>query len=125
MWNRTVNVVFVSNMQRTMWIIIIFDGQQMLSIFMLSFFLVPVGCYHLCYHLMLSFIVIISPLFLFPENVTHSHCYTVVLKMSSKHNIVTIPYELFTICLMLAEIPLLLNKCYCQALRSDVGKKNI
>jgi hypothetical protein len=32
---------------------------------MLSFFLVTVGCYHLCYHLMLSFIVIISPLFSF------------------------------------------------------------
>ena len=33
--------------------------------FVLSFFLVPVGCYHLCYHLMLSFFVIISPLFSF------------------------------------------------------------
>jgi hypothetical protein len=51
------------------------------------------------------------------------HCYIVVPKMSSKHNIVTILYELSTICLMLAEIHLLLNKCYCQALRSDVGKK--
>ncbi len=48
--------------------VIIFDGQQMSAnfiIFMLSFFLVPVGCYHLCYLLMLSFIVIISPLFSF------------------------------------------------------------
>jgi hypothetical protein len=32
---------------------------------MLSFFLVPVGCYHLCYHLMLSFIASISPPFSF------------------------------------------------------------
>ncbi len=37
-------------------------------IFVLSFFLVQDGCYHLCYHLMLSFFVIISPFFLFPEN---------------------------------------------------------
>jgi hypothetical protein len=42
------------------------------SLQMLSFFLVQDGCYHLCYHLMLSFFVIISPFFLFPENVTHS-----------------------------------------------------
>jgi hypothetical protein len=41
-------------------------------IFVLSFFHVQHGCYHFCYHLMLSFFVIISPLFLFPENVTHS-----------------------------------------------------
>ncbi len=41
-------------------------------IFVLSFFLVQHGCYHLCYHLMLLFFVIISPFFLFPENVTHS-----------------------------------------------------
>jgi hypothetical protein len=34
-------------------------------IFVLSFFLVQDGCYHLCYHLMLSFFVIISPLFSF------------------------------------------------------------
>ncbi len=34
-------------------------------IFMLSFSLVHILCYHLCYHLMLSFIVIISPLFSF------------------------------------------------------------
>ncbi len=31
-------------------------------IFVLSFFLVQDGCYHLCYHLMLSFFVIISSL---------------------------------------------------------------
>jgi hypothetical protein len=37
-------------------------------IFVLSFFLVQGGCFHLCYHLMLSF----PPFFLFPENVTHS-----------------------------------------------------
>jgi hypothetical protein len=34
-------------------------------IFVLSFFLEQHGCYHLCYHLMLSFFVIISPLFSF------------------------------------------------------------
>jgi hypothetical protein len=34
-------------------------------IFVLSFFLVQDGCYQLCYHLMLSFFVIISPLFSF------------------------------------------------------------
>jgi hypothetical protein len=34
-------------------------------ILVLSFFLVQHGCYHLCYHLMLSFFVIISPLFSF------------------------------------------------------------
>ncbi len=34
-------------------------------IFVLSFFLVQEGCYHLCCHLMLSFFVIISPLFSF------------------------------------------------------------
>ncbi len=34
-------------------------------IFVLSFFLVQHGCYHLCYHLTLSFFVIISPLFSF------------------------------------------------------------
>ncbi len=33
----------------------------------LSFSLEHILCYHLCYHLMLSFIVINSPLFLFPE----------------------------------------------------------
>jgi hypothetical protein len=41
-------------------------------IFVLSFFLVQDGHYHLCYQLMLSFFVIISPFFLFPEKVTHS-----------------------------------------------------
>ncbi len=34
-------------------------------IFVLSFFLVQDGCYHLCYHLLLSFFVIISLLFSF------------------------------------------------------------
>ncbi len=34
-------------------------------IYVLSFFLEQLGCYHLCYHLMLSFFVIISPLFSF------------------------------------------------------------
>ncbi len=34
-------------------------------IFVLSFFLVQHGCFHLCYHLMFSFFVLISPLFSF------------------------------------------------------------
>ena len=45
--------------------VIIFLRPQNVIIFVLSFFLVDVGCYHLCYHLMLSFFVIISPLFSF------------------------------------------------------------
>ncbi len=42
-----------------------FSWSANVIILMLSFFLIPVGCYHLCYHLILSFIVIISPLFSF------------------------------------------------------------
>jgi hypothetical protein len=45
--------------------VIIFHRLQNVIIFVLSFFLVHVGCYHLCYHLMLSFFVIISPLLSF------------------------------------------------------------
>jgi hypothetical protein len=46
--------------------VIIFNGQQMLSFLCYHFpCTVHILCYHLSYHLMLSFIVIISPLFSF------------------------------------------------------------
>ena len=45
--------------------VIIFLRPQNVIIFVLSFFLVDVGCYHLCYHLMLSFLLSFPPFFLF------------------------------------------------------------
>ncbi len=42
-------------------------------IFVLSYFLVHEGCYNLCYHLMLSFLLSFPPFFLFAENMTHSY----------------------------------------------------
>jgi hypothetical protein len=44
--------------------VIISHSLQLLS-FCVIIFLVQDGCYHLCYHLMLSFFVIVSPLFSF------------------------------------------------------------
>jgi hypothetical protein len=58
-------------------------------IVVLSFFLVQDGCYHLCYHLMLSFFVIISPLFSFSwKRDTRSVCKTVSKHILASINIV-------------------------------------
>ncbi len=51
------------------------------------------------------------------------HCCIVVPKMSSKHNIVLSYYYHSVPTVNVSRNRLLLNKCYCQALRSDVGKK--
>jgi hypothetical protein len=52
--------------------VIISRSLQMLSFLCYHFSLYSMGVIILCYHLMFSFIVIISPLFSFSWNVTHS-----------------------------------------------------
>ncbi len=64
-----------------------FSQSANVIIFVLSFFFVHVGCYHLCYHLMLSYFVIISPL-------SCIFCYHLVLSFILCYHLV-LSYHLF------------------------------